>query len=660
MNVRILRMKLANFKGIKALEIDMDGSDVAVYGQNATGKTTLFDAFTWCLFGKDSTDKSDFWVKPHDENGEEIHNLETVVEVWLIVDGKPQSFRHMVAENWVKKNGETDRVYSGNTHSYWVNDVSRSATEYTKMVGLMVKPDVFRLITNPMAFNAVKWEKRREFLLKLSPVDVDQIMLAKTEYTPIREAMEAHGTDVYGVKKVKLEQRKRDNTELDQIPVRISEQTATRDQLGECDVEAAMQEIRQIDEQIMQIDSEMSSGDDVVKQIRTLADALAQAQGELRTAQMEEFSARSEAYSKAATDLAAVKTRLRTSKIVLEDVEKRMKSNEKCLKSLNSLLARAREEWYEVDDEDAPEYTGGSTCPTCGQPLPSDQIERAKANFIIRFEETKEQRLEDISKRGTGYSEQIKSLEQTMASDRVDAEKLRASIAADEPRVSGLVAEVESLKGEPDYSRSEKIQQINGKIEAAKTAYEEALSAKTPSNDHLVAKKKELIERKNELAAVRAKKQQFDICNTRIAELEERQRALGIQIADAEQFLMLIDQFVTERCGLLEESINSMFPTVRWSLFERQINGGMKDTCICLIGGVQFTDANNAARINAGLEIIGVLSKHYGVTVPVFIDNAEAVNRLQPMDAQQIALVVTANDKELRVERCDMSEEVAK
>ena len=114
---------------------------------------------------------------------------------------------------------------------------------------------------------------------------------------------------------------------------------------------------------------------------------------------------------------------------------------------------------------------------------------------------------------------------------------------------------------------------------------------------------------------------------------------------------MLIDRFVTERCGLLEETINRLFPTVRWSLFERQINGGIKDTCVCLIGGVQFSDANNAAKINAGLEIIGVLSEHYGASVPVFIDNAEAVNCLNTTKAQRISLVVTAEDKELRIEK---------
>lgn len=659
MEVKILKLRMANFKGIKALEIDMEGSDVAVYGQNATGKTTLFDAFTWCLFGKDSADKSDFWVKPHDEHGEEIHNLETVVELWLLIDGKVQSFRHMVAENWVKKNGEADRVYSGNTHSYWVNDVSKSAGEYTKTVGQIVSPEVFRLITNPMAFNAVKWEKRREFLLKLSPVDVDKIMLGKTEYQPIREAMEQHGTDIYGVRKVKAEAKKRDNAEMEQIPVRISEQAATRDALGTCDVEAARAEIADIDRQIEQIEAAMNSGTEIIEQIKAKADAVAQAESALRGAKMADYRARMDAHSKANTELATVKARLKSSKITLEDIEERSVRDQEELDRLNAQLTATREEWYRVDDEKAPEYEGSTTCLTCGQELPADQIEQAKARFLQQFEEDKTRRLDSISRQGRSISDQVKRLEDRMGRDKVDAEKLHASVAADEPKAAGLEAEVAALAGEPDYSQSKTIQQFEEKLAAAKAEYEEAAKGNAPADDTLIQKKRDLIALKNELMKVEAKQQQLDICNTRIAELEKRQQALGIQIADTEQFLMLVDKFVAERCSLLEESINSLFHTVRWSLFERQINGGMKDTCICLIGGVQFSDANNAARINAGLEIIGVLSKHYGVSVPVFIDNAEAVNRLQPMEAQRISLVVTAEDTKLRVERGIKNEEVA-
>lgn len=656
MEVKIQKLRMENFKGISALEIDVGGDDVAVYGQNATGKTTLFDAFTWCLFGKDSSDKSDFWVKPHNENGEEIHNLETVVEAWLLIDGKPQSFRHMVAENWVKKNGEADRVYSGNTHTYWVNDVSKSATEYTKVVSQIVSPEVFRLITNPMAFNGIKWDKRREFLLKLSPVDVDQIMLGKTEYQPIREEMDRRGTDIYGVKKVKADERKRANTELEQIPVRISEQTATRNALGDCDVQAARDEIRFIDAQIELAESEMSSGKEIIEQIKAKADAIAQAESALRGAKMAEYRVRMDAHNKAITELATVKARLKSAKITLDDIETRSQRDSEELDRLNIQLVATREEWYRVDDEKAPEYEGATICPTCGQPLPADQVEQAKAKFFQKFEEDRDRRLDGISSKGRSITEQIKRLEERISRDKVDAEKLRASVTTDEPKIVGLEAEVEALAGEPDYSQNKAIQELEAKLVAAKAEYEQAASGQDPVDESLIAAKRRLTERKNELMKVEAKKQQLDICNTRIAELEKRQKALGIQVADAEQFLMLVDQFVAERCGLLEESINSLFPTVRWSLFERQINCGMKDSCTCLIGGVQFADANNAARINAGLEIIGVLSKHYGVSVPVFIDNAEAVNSLRQMDAQQIALVVTKEDKELRIVRSENKE----
>ncbi len=651
MKVSIQKLKMENFKGIKALEIDMDGGDVAVYGQNATGKTTLFDAFTWCLFGKDSSDKSDFWVKPHDENGEEIHNLETVVEAWLLIDGKPHSFRHMVAENWVKKNGEADRVYSGNTHTYWVNGVSKSATDYTKAVSQIIMPDLFRLITNPMAFNAIKWDRRREFLLKLSPVDVDQIMLSKTEYQPIREAMELRGTDIYGVKKVKADERKRANTELEQIPVRISEQTSTMNALGDCDVEAARSEMAEIDRQIEQIEAAMNSGTEIIEQVKARADAVAQAERELRQAMAAEYRARTDAHYQASSELATVRARLKSAKITLEDIEARSKQNQQDLDELNAQLITAREEWYRVDDEKAPDYEGATVCPTCGQELPYEQIEQAKARFFQQYEDEKNRRLDSISEKGGSITDRIKRVEDRMSRDNVDAAKLRSIVAEDEPRITGLQAEVDALAGEPDYSQSTVVQQLTAKLDDAKAEYERAASNGPTTDDALIQKKRGLIVRKNELAAVEAKKKQIDICKTRISELEKRQKELGIQVADAEQFLMLVDRFVGERCSMLEESINSLFPSVRWSLFERQINGGMKDACTCLIGGVQFADANNAAKINAGLEIIGVLSKHYGVSVPVFIDNAEAVNHLQPMEAQQIALVVTAEDKELRIVR---------
>ncbi len=651
MDVRILKLRMQEFKGIHSLEISMDGANVAIFGQNATGKTTVFDAFTWCLFGKDSSDRSDFWVKPHDVSGDEIHHLETEVEVQLSIDGKPQTFRHMVAENWVKKNGEHEQVYSGNNHKYWVNDVTMSAGDYTKAVSAIVSPEVFRLITNPMAFNAIKWDKRREFLLKLSPVDVDQIMLERAEYAPIRDAMAAHDTDIYGVKKVQQDKRRRDNEELAQIPIRISEQVSIRDSLGDCDVAAAKAEIASIDAKIAELDDKLRVGGDGASVIKEKADLLRQATATLQEEELRMNRAKMEAETKVSREQAAVAVHLNSSRVTLEDIERRVTEAKERVARLEAKNDELKKQWYEIDAEKAPEFQPTETCPFCGQPMPEAKIEEARAKHEELFEKKKDERLDEITEQGKRNAGEIESLKETIDRDMVRITEIRAGIEEDEAKLTGLKAEKAALEADSDYKDTEKIAHLRTVVAERQEAYDKAVSNQTPVDDSIRQKKAELTCRKNELLLVEAKQKQLEVCQTRIDALEQRHSELGAQVADTERFLILIDKFVTERCGLLEESINSLFPTVRWSLFEQQINGGIKDACVCLINGVQFSDANNAARINAGLEIISVLSKHYGVTVPVFVDNAEAVNELQAMDAQRVALVVTSGDKALRIEK---------
>jgi hypothetical protein len=89
---------------------------------------------------------------------------------------------------------------------------------------------------------------------------------------------------------------------------------------------------------------------------------------------------------------------------------------------------------------------------------------------------------------------------------------------------------------------------------------------------------------------------------------------------------------------------------VRWKLFDVQINGGIADCCEATVDGVPFADLNHGARINAGIDVINALSRHYGRTVPVFVDNAEAVTALEPSESQVIRLVVSAGHEKLTVE----------
>ena len=85
--------------------------------------------------------------------------------------------------------------------------------------------------------------------------------------------------------------------------------------------------------------------------------------------------------------------------------------------------------------------------------------------------------------------------------------------------------------------------------------------------------------------------------------------------------LYLTDEFTKTKVNLLESSINSKFKMARFKMFEVQINGGIKECCETVYEGVPYSDLNNAARINIGLDIINTLSEHYNFSAPIFVDN---------------------------------------
>ena len=113
----------------------------------------------------------------------------------------------------------------------------------------------------------------------------------------------------------------------------------------------------------------------------------------------------------------------------------------------------------------------------------------------------------------------------------------------------------------------------------------------------------------------------------------------------------LTESFIRAKMNMISEKINEKFNVVRFSLFENQINGGLKETCECTVNGVPYSSLNNGHRIIAGLDIIRSLSELYGVSAPVFIDNSEAIStgNFPEMDTQIIHLIVT-DDNELTVE----------
>ena len=147
-----------------------------------------------------------------------------------------------------------------------------------------------------------------------------------------------------------------------------------------------------------------------------------------------------------------------------------------------------------------------------------------------------------------------------------------------------------------------------------------------------------------------AKEAMLTFAQRRSDELREEARKAATVLDEVDRMLFLCEEFARHKVRYVEDAINSRFQLIRWKLYDQQVNGGLTDCCEATVNGVPYAALNNGGRINAGLDVIDALSSYYGVGVPLFIDNAESVTRLLPMDGQVIRLVVSKTDTELRCE----------
>ena len=228
MEIKLLKLSLKNFKGIKELVINFAGRNTNIYGKNATGKTTIFDAFKWLFFDKDSNDKKDFNIKTLDKDNNPIHFLEHEVEATLLIDNSEVIFKKVLEEKWVKKRGQEQQEFSGHETSYWIDEVPIKKKDYEEKINNIIPESLFKLITDPLFFNnQMSWKERRELLVNISGSDLtdETILDSDIKYSTLKENLQGRSIDDY--KKVVSSKIKELNDEKEKIPVRIDELTNT-------------------------------------------------------------------------------------------------------------------------------------------------------------------------------------------------------------------------------------------------------------------------------------------------------------------------------------------------------------------------------------------------------------------------------------------------
>src|ERR1035437_2679832 len=177
MKIELKNLTLSYFKGAKKVTVDFSHrTDIA--GMNASGKTRLFDAFTFCLFGKDSENNKDFNIKPLDSNNVPLHRVDVSVTCILAIDGMDTKFERIYKEKWVKKRGEETPEFAGHETLFFVNGVPHQLKDYTEKVESILPESLFKQVTSPAFFNSMKWTDRRAMLFKMAGNVTDQDVIA--------------------------------------------------------------------------------------------------------------------------------------------------------------------------------------------------------------------------------------------------------------------------------------------------------------------------------------------------------------------------------------------------------------------------------------------------------------------------------------------------
>lgn len=645
-------ISLVNFKGIRELSLDFAPNNTFIYGENGTGKTTLFDAFTWLLFGKDSTGRSDsnFNIKTLDENGKPILRLEHSVTGVLEVDGREMRLKRSFVEKWVKPRGQEEEEMQGHKTAFSINDVVVSTkAEYDAAVREICDEQVFGMITNPSYFvTCLGANEQKEMLLDMAgEISDEQVAEGNKDFAELLSKISgvslAQYTREIAARKRAIKQ------DIESIPSNI--ETVRRlmpeeQDWGSLEKELAEKKksLAEIDEQLADISkAARAEGDrkcELQRQINEKRLAIAQRESAIREDIRSKNSAQYERMEELKTSLRQRENEKRSLDRQYEDVSNSIVDVQKELDAL-------REEFRRINAESVSFPDGAFECPTCHRPLEIEDIESKQREMTEAFNLDKSRRLAENKQKGIARRQALDNLV-------AQCNGIIESQAEAKEQIEYIHTEIDTINHcTPEPVNAEPLVESDSLIRGLKNDIEElnnqlSMEADLSDNTELLEGKKVLSEGIESLMKLLASKDMIAKSEEEIARLEEKRVASNQALADLEREEFVATEFQKAKDSVLMERINGMFSITKFSFVDEQLNGGEKMTCNCLVDGVPYADANNARKMNAGLDIINAICTANGICAPIFIDNAESVNVLMPTLGQKVELRVS-HDKELRV-----------
>lgn len=637
MNVRVKQIEVINFKGLKRMTFCFGDGDNELRGTNGTGKTTIADAFFWCLYEKDSKGRSNFDIKRLDANGNPVMKESHSVTVTLSIDGENVKLTRRLEEDWVRRRGDSEETFKGNHVDREWDGVPVTKMEFDMKLASIADENVMKMTILPTYFLEQDKVFQRDFLIKMAgDIKPEDIIKEHPECAwivesgkQLAELTKSISTDVNRIKK-----------QIDSIPARIDENN--RNMPIEEDWDALSKEVADKQEQIDSIDKQIADKaeaynvqaeeqQNIIRKIGELNIEKQKRITELKSSKCEQNALELQNQQQLKSELVSLQASIANSRYTIGNTETE-------IADLQNKRAMMLHKYHEVQEDKFQMDENMLICPTCKQPLPQDKAEEKREELEKNWNLNHAQTLSRIVDEGKTIAKQIEDKQERI-------KQMQDTIGRQQARIDEISAmpvmqkTIEIKEDTEDYSTDSVIANLDSEI--ARLTAQRDTELKAPDNSFLNAQKSTLNVDIAKINAKLANREQIELIKKRNAELnEERNNALN-EVATLEGKLNDIASYKRLYMTAVEDNVNRLFSFVKWKMYEQQINGGEKETCIAMVDGVPYgRSLNTADCINAGIDIINTIARYYNVHTPVIVDNSESIVTLAATETQTIRLVV--------------------
>ena len=647
--MKLLKLTLENFKGHGLRVVEFSPTVTRVYGANGTGKTSLFDSFCWMLWAKDSDDRTQsgnvsFYPFDPDKQGEVLHNVVVKVEAVLEIDGAQHVLCRTMQEKWTTPNGTELPRFTGNETKLYIDGLAVKANQFDAFVKENINSELFKLTSNPRYFPTLHWKEQRRILMELvGDISNDDVLAADASLEPLRNELASRKPE--DCKKLWQQQQKAAVKDLEKTVLLINENRKHLPQIeNEAEVKAELEAQRLVLmkplEKAMQEKADILSGTAISKK-QAEAKVLESKLDVIRAEQREKIATVRKPFDE---QIAALEAEAKTAAETVKPYRQTVVNLDNAIRENEEKLKVLQDSWQAVDAEEF-----NDVCPCCHRPYPPEQIAEQRA----AFNRSKAERLEKIEADGNALFD--KNEENKAQRDAAMKEVQRLSkldLEMPDKRSEIMKQREEAVQALPPmenrqdwFAASEDLKRINHEIEELHIDVKLKLMDAEKAIENAQKPVGDIDVRLAEIKAAEATR-------ALITDYTKQQQTLREQHDELALKLSLIKKFDEIKAVMTTEKVKAILPGMDFKLFNyNNTNEGYTETCELVKDGKPYANLSNGEKIAVGCELIAAISKHYGVSNPVWIDNAEATTKHLETNGQAILLRVSAADAELRIER---------